>query len=245
LKNNRAANVRGGAALLSDMAGAPRPDSLDGWHEAVAEYGGLDLYAQEVFQVLQDGASATISTGESLRLAPQEVEIPTIITSRAATDYRGAEWYGAAQGNYGNSNRESSHNINMLILHTVEGPLTAGINTFQNPSENVSAHYIVGSEGRVVQCVRHEDIAYHAGYYPYNERSIGIEHGGKANNRNTWTAAKYRASAKLAAYCCRRHNIRVDRQHIIGHYQVPGTDHYDPGRFFDYDRYLRLIRRYR
>jgi len=80
LKSDRAANVRGGAAVLADMAGTPRPDSLDGWRQAVAEYGGVDFYAIEVFQTLKDGASATISTGESLRLAPQNVGIPAVIT---------------------------------------------------------------------------------------------------------------------------------------------------------------------
>jgi hypothetical protein len=44
-KNDRAVNVRGGAALLSGMAGTSKPGSLDGWQEAVAEYGGIDLYA--------------------------------------------------------------------------------------------------------------------------------------------------------------------------------------------------------
>src|ERR671916_1794983 len=72
IKSDRAANVRGGAAVLADLAGTPKPDSLDGWQEAVAEYGGVDFYAIEVFQTLKDGAHATISTGESLRLDPQD-----------------------------------------------------------------------------------------------------------------------------------------------------------------------------
>ena len=245
LKSDRAANVRGGAAVLADMAGSPKPDSLDGWREAVAEYGGVDFYPLEVFQTLQDGAQATISTGESLTLPPQDVEIPTITTSRAATDYRGAEWQGAAGANYTNANRERSHYIDRLVVHVVQGSVSSAINTFQNPNSIVSAHYIVGDEGRVAQCVRHEDIAYHAGNWSYNKHSIGIEHGGWADKRATWTDAKIRSSAKLAAYCCRRHKIRVDRQHIIEHNRVPGTDHYCPGRYFPYDRYLRLIRRYK
>ncbi len=245
LKNDRAANVKGGAAVLADVAGASKPDSLDGWQEAVAEYGGIDLYAQEVFQTLKEGASATISTGEGLRLAPQEVEIPTVITSRAATDYQGAEWHGAAGANYTNANRERSHYIDRLVVHVVQGTVSSAINTFQNPSSVVSAHYIVGDEGRVVQCVRHEDIAYHAGNWSYNKHSIGIEHGGWADKQATWTDAKIRSSAKLAAYCCRRHKIRVDRQHIIEHNRVPGTDHYCPGKFFPYDKYLKLVRRFK
>lgn len=245
LKADRAANVRGGAAVLADIAGATKPDGLDGWQEAVAEYGGVDFYALEVFQTLKEGAQATISTGESLTLPPQDVEIPAVTTSRAATDYRGAEWRGAAAANYTNANRERSHYIDRLVVHVVQGSASSAINTFQNPANEVSAHYIVGEEGRVVQCVRHEDIAYHAGNWSYNKHSIGIEHGGWADKRTTWTDAKIRSSAKLAAYCCRRHKIRVDRQHIIQHNRVPGTDHYCPGRYFPYDRYLKLVRRFK
>jgi hypothetical protein len=248
LKSDRAANVRGGAAVLADLAGTPKPDGLDGWREAVAEYGGVDFYAIEVFQTLKDGASATISTGESLRLAPRDVEIPAVTsTSRAAnTDYPRAEWHGAARDNYSyRFNREQDLNIDRLIIHVVQGPVSSAINTFQNSSENKSAHYIVGDEGRVVQCVRHEDVAWHAGNWSYNKHSIGIEHGGWADKRATWTDAKIRASAKLAAYCCRRHKIPVDRQHIIEHNRVPGTDHYCPGRYFPYDKYLRMVRRFK
>lgn len=243
LKNERAANIRGGAAVLSGMVGASKPRDLDGWQEAVAEYGGIELYAQEVFRVLKNGVSATISTGESLRLAPRDVEVPVLITARAATDYGRAGWQGAHRSNY--SNRDRGKAINKLIVHVAQGSVSGTVSWFKNASSNVSAHYIVGSEGRVVQCVRHEDIAWHAGNWAYNVHSIGIEHGGYADNRKTWTDAKYETSAKLAAYCCRRHGIKIDREHIVEHNQVPGTDHYCPGRHFDYDRYLRLIRKYR
>jgi N-acetyl-anhydromuramyl-L-alanine amidase AmpD len=107
--------------------------------------------------------------------------------------------------------------------------VSSAINTFQNPSEAKSAHYIVGDEGRVVQCVRHEDVAWHAGDWPTNRRSIGIEHGGWASEPETWTREKVRASARLAAYCCRRHKIRVDSKHIILHRNVPGVTKTCPG----------------
>ena len=246
LKGDRAANVRGGAAVLADLAGASKPDTLDGWREAVSEYGGIDLYAQEVFWTLKDGASATISTGESLRLPPQDVEVPAVTASRAATDYKGATWRGAARDNYSpRFNREQGVDIDRLIIHVVQGSAAGAVNWFQNSSSNVSAHYVVGDKGRIYQCVRHEDVAWHAGNWSYNKHSIGIEHGGWADKRATWTDAKIRSSAKLAAYCCRRHKIRVDRQHIIEHNRVPGTDHYCPGRYFPYDKYLKLVRRFK
>lgn len=247
LKNARAANVRGGAAVLADIAGASKPEGLDGWQEVVSEYGGIDLYAQEVFRTLEEGAAKTISTGESLKLAPQDVEIPAPATSRAgAPDYRGASWRPAYSGNYsGGFNRERDANIDRLIVHVAQGTVAGTVSWFQDSRSNVSAHYVVGDRGAVVQCVRHEDVAWHAGNWTYNKHSIGIEHGGYADNRSTWTDAKIRSSAKLAAYCCRKHKIKVDRQHIVEHNRVPGTDHYCPGKYFSYDRYLKLIRRYK
>jgi N-acetylmuramoyl-L-alanine amidase len=246
LKNDRAANVRGGAAVLADMAGTPKPDGLDGWHEPVAEYGGTELYAQEVFQTLKRGASGTTSTGESLRLSPQDVAVPTVVSARAAGDYGGADWRPAYGGNYSAGfNRERDVNIDRLVVHVAQGTVAGTVSWFQDSRSNVSAHYVVGDRGAVVQCVRHEDVAWHAGNWSYNKHSIGIEHGGWADRRATWTNAKIRASAKLAAYCCRRHKIRVDRQHIIEHNRVPGTDHYCPGRFFPYDKYLSMVRRFK
>ena len=246
LKSERAANVRGGAAVLSAMAGDTKPSGLDGWYEPVAEYGGTELYAQEIFRTLESGASSTISTGESLNLAPQDVEVPTVVTAQSSMDYGGATWRPAYSGNYsGGFNRERDVNIDRLVVHVAQGTVAGTVSWFQDSRSNVSAHYVVGDRGAVVQCVRHEDVAWHAGNWTYNKHSIGIEHGGYADNRKTWTDAKIRASAKLAAYCCRRHKIPVDRQHIIEHNRVPGTDHYCPGKYFPYDRYLKLVRRFK
>ena len=64
----------------------------------------------------------------------------------------------------------------------------------------------------------------------YNERSIGIEHEGFVDRPQDFTDAMYRSSARLTAGICARYGIPVDREHIIGHAEVPGTDHTDPGR---------------
>src|SRR5918999_5943342 len=47
LKTERAANIRGGAAVLAGIVGEDKPSELDGWYEAVGEYGGGELYAPE------------------------------------------------------------------------------------------------------------------------------------------------------------------------------------------------------
>jgi hypothetical protein len=243
LKTVRAANVRGGAAVLADIVGNDRPSDLNGWYEAVAEYGGGELYAQEVFETLKSGASATISTGESLQLAPQEedVEVPQLYTAQHMANYYRAVWRPAYRGNYTQANR-GARMIDFIVIHIAQGSYSGTINWFKNPRANVSAHYVVGRRGAIAQCVHNADIAWHAGNWTYNRRSIGIEHAGYASQR--WTDRMYRSSAKLSAYLCRRFNIPVNN-HIIGHRSVPGVATRCPGRRYNRRRYHRLVRRYR
>jgi len=242
LKTERAANIVGGTAVMADIMGKDKPSDLNGWYEVVAEYGGGDLYAQEVFETMKSGASATISTGESLQLAPQDVEVPQLFyTAQSSADYGRAVWRPAYRGNYTNANR-GAPTIDYIIIHIAQGSYSGTISWFQNPRSNVSAHYVVGRRGYVAQCVHNEDIAWHAGDWHYNRKSIGIEHAGYANQR--WTDRMYHSSAKLSAYLCRRFNIPV-KHHIIGHRSVPGVATRCPGRRFNRDRYHRLVRRYR
>jgi N-acetylmuramoyl-L-alanine amidase len=241
LKTERAANVVGGAAVLAGIAGNDRPSNLNGWYEAVAEYGGGELYAQEVFETLKSGASATISTGESLQLASQDVEVPQIYTAQNSADYMRAAWMPAYRGNYTQANRGASR-IDFIVIHIAQGSYSGTIDWFQNPTASVSAHYVVGRRGSVAQCVPNEDIAWHAGNWSFNKKSIGIEHEGYASQ--WWTDSMYHSSAKLSAYLCRRFNIPVGGHYIRGHRSVPGVATRCPGRLFDKDWYLRLVRHY-
>jgi hypothetical protein len=241
LKTERAANIRGGAAVLAGIVGEDKPSELDGWYEAVGEYGGGELYAQEVFQTLKSGASVTISTGERLELAAQDVEVPQLYSAQSAADYGRAVWRPAYRGNYTNANRGAAK-IDFIVIHIAQGSYSGTINWFKDPRANVSAHYVVARGGRVAQCVHNEDIAWHAGNWKYNAKSIGIEHAGFASHR--WSERTYRSSAKLSAYLCRRFNIPVNN-HIMGHRSVPGVATRCPGPFFNRRRYLRLVRRYK
>lgn len=241
VKTERAANVLGGAAVLAGIAGNDGHSGFNDWYEAVAEYGGGELYAQEVFETLESGASATISTGERLRLAPQEVEVPQLYTAQGAANYRGAVWRPAYRGNYTQATRGALI-IDFIVIHIAQGSYSGTISWFQNPRANVSAHYVVGRRGGIAQCVHNADIAWHAGNWRFNRKSIGIEHAGYGSHR--WTDLMYRSSAKLSAYLCRRFNIPVRRHHIREHNSVPGVATGCPGRRFNKHRYLRLVRRY-
>src|ERR687898_2041803 len=122
LKNDRSANIEGGAALLSDLVGKTKPKRLDGWQVALPQYADTDLYASQVYGVLKGGASLTISTGERLKLSPQDIQVPQVYTAQSgATNYPQALWRPAASCNYTNSNRETSYDVRKIVIHVAEG----------------------------------------------------------------------------------------------------------------------------
>lgn len=255
LKTDREKNIRGGAALLAKMQGDTKPEDLNGWYDTVAEYGDGPLYAEEVYEVLQKGASAKISTGEQVTLAAQEGAEPRqLLTAQATGEYSGSTWYGASPYNYTSANRPYSSRINKIIIHVAQGSYSGTINWFLNPSAQASAHYTVNYDGAVGQSVREKNIAWHAGNWKYNKKSVGIEHAGYINDPSWFTDSMYRSSARLTAYLCRKYGIPVDRYHIIGHNEVPdpynpgqygGVDHHtDPGPYWDWNKYMYYVRLY-
>lgn len=102
-----------------------------------------------------------------------------------------------------------------------------------------SAHYQVTPD-KIWGCVGENFVAYHAGDYGMNQRSIGIEHL-NSTGAPSWQIAEgtYQNSAKLIADICRRYNIPIDRQHIIGHREVSATQ--CPGGI-DLDKLIRLAK---
>jgi hypothetical protein len=97
------------------------------------------------------------------------------------------------------------------------------------------------------------DVAWHAGNSWWNLHSIGIEHEGWAGRRG-FTESEYRASAQLVAYLAHRWSIPLDREHIIGHNEVPNpyrpgwfggaNGHTDPGMYWNWGHYMHLVRYY-
>ncbi|MER6068190.1 N-acetylmuramoyl-L-alanine amidase [Streptomyces sp. NPDC001817] len=167
---------------------------------------------------------------------------PRADAQSGTVDYPPAEWRPASPSNYTASDRPGSYVIDRVIIHVTQETYANTLSTFGNPEKKVSAHYLVRSaDGHVAQCVHEADIAWHAGDWDYNTRGIGIEHEGWVDRPAYFTDALYEESAKLTAAICDKYGIPKDREHIIGHYQVPGTDHTDPGPYWDWVRYVRLV----
>jgi len=153
-------------------------------------------------------------------------------------------WVPAHSNNYKSANR-GVNDIDMIVIHASEG-YTAGVRTFQEPDRKASAHYGVQWNGDIAQMVDDKDIGWHAGgYIGTNDRSIGIEHAGFSNlGPEMWQSPQLKASAKLVASLARKYDVPLDREHIIGHYQIPNQTHFDPGDYWPWDRYMRWVKWY-
>ena len=166
-------------------------------------------------------------------------------------DGRKLRWIGAAAGNYRNF-RPGNPKIDMIVIHVIEGTLQSCDNWFNNPASGVSAHYGIGLRRELHQYVKEEHSAYHAGRINNpsaslvisrpginpNNYSIGIEHEGTAVS--VWPDTMYEDSARLVAEIAKRHNIPLDRVHVVGHHEIYAPKSC-PGKG-DVDRIVRMAK---
>ncbi len=153
-------------------------------------------------------------------------------------------WYPAHERNYTAAWR-GREPVDHIVIHVTQGAWSGAIKWFQNPAARVSAHYVIrAQDGKIAQCVSDRNIAWHAGNWNYNTSSIGIEHEGYVDDPRWFTPEMYHASARLAAFLVRQWGIPLTRSYIIGHNEVPGADHADPGPWWWWSYYMKLVRRY-
>ena len=142
--------------------------------------------------------------------------------------------------------------VDRIVIHVTEGSFWGSVRWLRNHRSHGSSHYVISRGGDVVQLVSTSDVAWHAGNRWVNRHSIGIEHEGFAR-RGGFTKAQYEASARLVAYLAARAGMPIDRRHVIGHNEVDdpsgpgvgGVDHHtDPGKKWQWQRYMALVRAY-
>ncbi len=141
--------------------------------------------------------------------------------------------------------------IDTILLHDTETPGISLARTiashFASPRSGVSAHFIIGKGGEIVQCVPEEKRAFHAGPSLFrgrdrvNDYSLGIELVNGQTGSDPFTAAQYAALGRLVRHLVARFEIPTDR--IIGHHDVTNRPAIkrDPAPNFDWDRFLSAI----
>lgn len=179
------------------------------------------------------------------------------------SDYPNAIWNPAPECNFG----ERTNPISGVVIHYTEGSYAGCISWFKNCDAQVSAHYVIrSSDGQVTQMVREADKAWHA--RSANAYTIGIEHEAYGDIVSYFTDAMYKSSADLVRDICSRYEtidghrtfyrdtldsgIRLNEglhslggesacTKIRGHQHYPDQSHTDPGPYWDWNYYYKLI----
>jgi N-acetyl-anhydromuramyl-L-alanine amidase AmpD len=138
--------------------------------------------------------------------------------------------YPAAPANYG---ARGSATIDTIVIHTTQaGPNETAVRAadimalFADPAQQISAHFVVGQDGQIWQCVPLDRAAWHAGHAGANRRSVGIECEGDCRDSEMWTPELLASLGALLRWLCAEHQVPADRRHLIGHVEVP--DPHDP-----------------
>jgi N-acetyl-anhydromuramyl-L-alanine amidase AmpD len=150
----------------------------------------------------------------------------------------------------------NGHTPIAIVDHIIVGSLEGADSEFSNSANQVSAHYGVAKDGRIWQWVSTENAAWSNGYITKPDTSIGwlnqaakdnvdpnyytlsIEHEGKSGD--AMPEAQYQATLWLHKLLIGMYKIIVDRQHIIGHYQLDSvTRLHCPGNGFPWGRLMQ------
>ena len=119
-----------------------------------------------------------------------------------------------------------------IVIHTTAGTYLGTIAWFADPESRVSAHYLIGLDGSVVQFVDEADTARHAGRVDHpttalvtqenpNLYTIGIEfEDGGEPDRVERTHAQFRVGSELLRGAADRWEIPLDRDHVVGHREI-------------------------
>jgi N-acetylmuramoyl-L-alanine amidase len=154
-------------------------------------------------------------------------------------DHRGADV--RVSPNFGV--RAEGFRPNMIVLHyTGMQTGTAAEAWLCDTASQVSSHYLVHEDGRVVQMVRETDRAWHAGKSSWrgvtdiNSCSIGIEivNPGHEFGYTDFPDIQMASVIELCRGIVRRHNIPCER--VLAHSDVAPGRKVDPGEKFDWPR---------
>jgi N-acetylmuramoyl-L-alanine amidase len=141
----------------------------------------------------------------------------------------------------------------VLVLHHTGGnSIRSAINTFLNPVNKVTPHYVVDVDGHVVKLAHENDAVNHVGFSFWdgntgiNATSVGIEIVHTGNG--PFTAEQYDSVLRLVREIRAAH-AAIGRQQVVGHMELAATSTTnqtlssrridDPGESFEWDRFER------
>ncbi len=135
----------------------------------------------------------------------------------------------------------------MLVLHYTGMKTEAeAVERMCDAAAEVSAHYCVAEDGRVIQMVEEDQRAWHAGLAQWrgqediNSRSIGIEivNPGHEFGYRPFPRKQMESVVLLVAEITQTYHITP--RNVVGHSDVAPERKQDPGELFDWEMLARL-----
>ena len=122
----------------------------------------------------------------------------------------------------------------IIIHHTAQDSLQQTLKTFTKIESQVSSHYLISDDGKVVQMLNDYLRAWHAGAGTWgkntdiNSTSIGIE----LDNNGSEVFSELQINSLLALLTKLKKDYNIPAQNIIGHADIAPTRKKDPSQLF-------------
>lgn len=203
-------------------------------------------------RVLQ-GVGAPLLQVDTVKVNPDAVKLPSVAESLAEKQvmalpiavttedkiqmlmregiHKNADWSEAAHYDVRKPNF-------VIIHHTAQQSIQQTIRTFQLEHTKVSAHYVIGKDGRVVQMLNDYLRSWHAGRSKWgnvtdmNSVSLGIELDN--NGREPFSEAQI--NALLTLLDTLKTKYRIPFTNFLGHADIAPARKNDPSIFFPWKR---------
>ena len=126
----------------------------------------------------------------------------------------------------------------VVIHHTAQDSTAQTLRTFTLPRTQVSAHYVIGRDGRVYHMLNDYLRAWHGGVAKWgnntdiNSSSIGIE----LDNNGTEPFAELQITSLLTVLTSLKKTYGIPTANFIGHADIAPSRKNDPSAFFPWKR---------
>lgn len=146
-----------------------------------------------------------------------------------------------------NKSFRGTSRIDVIVIHATAGSFDSALSWMMNVKSFVSAHYLIGKDGRVVQLVKEAFKAWHAGASKWgkdldiNPISIGIELENNNDGKDPYPEEQIKALSELCNQIMKRHP-KITEDRILGHNQISPGRKTDPNKNFPWDKFKKYLK---
>ena len=142
-----------------------------------------------------------------------------------------------------NKKIRSKKSIKFVIIHyTGMQSEIASIKRLKNPKFQVSCHYLINRAGKIIQMVKDENIAWHAGkskwkkYNNLNPFSLGIELVNKGHRFGYQNFSKKQIRSLIKLCKNLKKKYKIPKENFLGHSDIAPLRKIDPGEKFPWKK---------